>query len=192
MSGRRHIVFQTSERERNQGENTQSHRVCGVASFSLHSYSLFSDWTGLSVTVPPNPPRMPQGRVRNIGGSQKVHLSTMVDSYRCKSLLPPQRLHGDYRPKFLCKVSKLLCLSKHRWQREDCTVESTCRQCPMGKGPPVFNYSLCLAPSSKYPRGRLRDFFYSHPKGVREYRAHWNTEAVSKAVKARSFRLRKV
>lgn len=51
----------------------------------------------------------------------------------------------------------------------------------MGKGPSVFNYSCCLAPSSKQPRGRLRDFFYSHPKGVREYGARWNTEAVSKS-----------
>lgn len=31
----------------------------------------------------------------------------------------------------------------------------------MGRGPAVFSYGYCLAPSSKYPRGRLRNSFYS-------------------------------
>lgn len=71
-----------------------------------------------------------------MGGSHGVHSEHYGGLLWGQSLLSSHRLHNGYRPKSPCKLSKLLpFLSKQRRQREAGTEESTCRQCPMGRGP---------------------------------------------------------
>lgn len=163
-SGKRPVIFQTSEWERGTPVRTQS-QGRGVASFSLATLRLCSASGQGAVSLSPKPSMNTSGkRAGNTGGSHGAHSDHRGAFLWVQGPAISPRLHGGQRPKFPSKFHQLLCLSKQRWRGEDCTEESTCRQRPRGRGPPVLSHSYCLEPTPKYPISRLRGSSYSDPK----------------------------